>query len=88
MQGSTARVLLLRPNDPSPSTWQVEERRATWPSWFCQYIGLHIPKLKQAASPQLICPCNQHIIDVHGDHIHTTPPRSIPPAGRTNTRPF
>ena len=30
-----------------------------------------IPKLQQATSPQLVCPCSRHIIDVHGDHIHT-----------------
>ena len=59
--------LLLRPSNPSSSTWLVAERRATWSSWFCQYIG--VPQ--QAASPQLVCPCNRHIIDVYGDHIHT-----------------
>jgi hypothetical protein len=63
--------LLLRPGDPSSSTWPVAERKATWSSWFCQYIGVPILKLQQSASPQLVCPCNRHIIDVHGDHIHT-----------------
>ena len=32
---------------------------------------LKAPKLQQAASTQLVCPRNQHIIDVHSDHIHT-----------------
>ena len=63
--------MLIRPSDPSSSTWPVAERKATWSSWFCQYIGVPIPKLQQATSPQLVCPCNRHIIDVHGDHIHT-----------------
>jgi hypothetical protein len=37
------------------------------PTWFCQYLGVPIPKLQQAAWPQLVCSCNKHIID----HIHT-----------------
>jgi hypothetical protein len=44
---------------------------AAWTSWFCQYLGVPIPKLLQAASLQLVCPCNWHINDVHSDHIHT-----------------
>jgi hypothetical protein len=48
-------------------------------SWFCQYLGVRIPKLQQAASPQLVCPCDRHII-VHGDHIHTY---SLKDANRT-----
>ena len=35
------------------------------------YIGMQIPKLQQATSQQLACPCSRHIIDVHGDHVHT-----------------
>ena len=52
-------------------SWPAEERKAAWTSWFCQYLGVPIPKLQQAASPQPVCPRNKRIIDVHGDHIHT-----------------
>ena len=52
-------------------SWPAEERKAVWSSWFCQYLGVPIPKLQQSESPQLVCPCHKHIIDVHGDHIHT-----------------
>ena len=53
-----------------PSPKLAKYLRGQWSSWFCQYLGVPIPKLQQAASPQLVCPCNKYIIDVHSDRIH------------------
>jgi hypothetical protein len=64
-----------------------------WTSWF-QYLGVPIPQLlllarRQDADrssqrsdqppPPLVCPCHRHVIDSHGDHIHTCrhPKRSL-----------
>ena len=63
-------------------SWPAEERKAAWSSWFCQYLGVPIPKLQQASSPQLVCPCNKSTV------ITSSPARSTRAAGRTHTRPF
>ena len=61
--------------------WPAEEHKAAYSSWFCQYLGVPIPKLQQAASPQIGCPCHRHNIDVHVDHIPTCKKHKA--AGRT-----
>ena len=67
-------------------SWPVVERMSAWTSWFCQYLGVPIPQMQQLAGgqdgsrprqqgdsqpPPLVCHCNRHVIDTHGDHIHT-----------------
>ena len=67
-------------------SWPVAQRKSAWTSWFCQYLGVLIPQLLQLAGrqdadrsgqhgdrppPPLVCPCHRHVIDTHGDHIHT-----------------
>jgi hypothetical protein len=64
----------------------VAHHKSAWTSWFCQYLGVRIPQLLQLAGRQdaarsgqhgdrpplpLVCPCYRHVIDSHGDHIHT-----------------
>jgi hypothetical protein len=68
------------------SSWPVAQRRSAWTSWLCQYLGVLIPQLMQLAGrqdearsdqqgdkppPPFICPYNWHVIDTHGDHMHT-----------------
>jgi hypothetical protein len=63
----------------------MAERKSAGTSWFCQYLGVLIPLLRQLASGQhgsrpgqpgngqptpLVCPCNRRVIDEFGDHIH------------------
>ena len=67
---------------PTHRSWLVAQRK----SWLCQYLGVLIPQLMQLAGrqdearsdqqgdkppPPFICPYNWHVIDTHGDHMHT-----------------
>ena len=68
------------------SSWPVAQCQSAWTLWFCQYLGVQIPQLLQFGRRQdadrprqrddqppsrLVCPCHRHVIDSHGDHIHT-----------------
>jgi hypothetical protein len=58
-------------------SWPVAQRKSAWTSWFFQYLAVSIPQLLQLAGRQdgdrsgQHGDGNRHVIDAHGDHIHT-----------------
>ena len=44
-----------------------------WTSWMAQFLGTPIPALLPlcAERTRYVCACQRHVIDTHGDHVHT-----------------